>query len=520
MVKQGEVVSKKILAGVEKLKNCVVSTLGPRGKNVLININNQPIITNDGVTIAKHVTLEDKIENYGAEIAKQASIKTNDIAGDGTTTAILLTSEILSNGYKSVTSGNNPIFLRKGILKASRFVCNKLKEISCSINSSEDIKQIATISAKDEKIGKLIAEAYLKVGKYGAILAEDGKNVETELVVTKGMQFDRGYISPYMANTDRQTCEFDTCLVLVTDRKIQRFNELLPILEKVGKQNLPLLIIAEDFDNETISTLVLNKMRGVLRVCALKAPEFGQLKEQTLSDICALSNAKFISYKTCEDLSNVNLEDLGKIKSLKVSTSTTTMIGFESKELNNYIKDIEKQIENEKDISSKEKLKIRYSKLTSGVAQIKVGGASEVEQNEMKLKLEDALAATKAAIDEGVVCGGGIALIHIQPYLQSYISSLKGEEKKGAQLVYNALSAPVKQIVNNCGGEAQVVLNTILDNLDKENFGYNAENGTYCDMKKSGIIDPTKVTITALSNAASVAATLLTTDCVVSPFEN
>lgn len=517
MVKQGETVSKKILKGVETLKNAVASTLGPKGKNVLIKQSQTAFITNDGVTIAKNITLEDEIEELGAQIAKQASIKTNDLAGDGTTTAIVLASEIFKQGYKSVLAGNNPIFIRKGILKASKFVCDKLKEVSTLVNKKEDVEKIASISAKDKNIGNLIANAYAEVGKNGAILAEDGKNVETELVITKGMQFERGFISPYMANTDKQTCEFENCLILVTDKKIQRFNELIPTLEKVSKQNLPLVIIADDFDNETISTLVLNKMRGVLQVCAIKAPDFGENKEKILNDICALTNATLVSEKLGRDLSMVSFEELGKAKSIKTTHFDTIIIGSESEELNLYIKQLEKEIISEKDETKKEKLKLRYSRLTSGVAQIKVGGASEVEQKEIKLKLEDALSATKAALEEGIVCGGGIALVSLQPQLLKYISSLYGEEKIGAQIVYNSLSAPLKQIVNNCGGEPQVVYNTILDNLGKENFGYNAENGSYCDMKKSGIIDPTKVTRSALANAASVASTLLTTDCVVLP---
>ena len=514
MVKQGEIVSKKILKGVETLKNCVASTLGPKGKNILINDGTNSFITNDGVTIAKSVTLDDEIENMASSIARQASIKTNDVAGDGTTTAIVLTHAILKEGYKYILSGYNPIFLRKGINKASKFVCETFKKLSTPLLTKEDVFKVASISAKDENIGSLIASAYEEVGKNGVILAEDGKNLETELIITKGMQFEKGFVSPYMANTEKSTCEFENALIFVTDKKISRFNEILPLLEKASKKASPLVIIADDFDNDTISALVLNKIRGVLKVCAIKAPDFGENKINTLKDICALTNTKLFS-STCDDITTLSIEELGNAKTIKIDSNKTIIVGCESENLNSYINKLNKQIENEINENIKQNLKLRYSKLTSGVAQIKVGGASEVEQKEMKLRLEDALEATKAALDEGIVCGGGLALIQAERKLAEYIETLDGEEKLGGKIILSSLSAPCKQIVANCGQEPNIILKTIRDNLHKKNFGYNAQNNCYCDMKKCGIIDPTKVTRTALTNAASVAASLLTTDCVI-----
>ncbi len=517
MIKQNENARKELLKGIEILNSCVACTLGPRGRNVLLDRqNNSPLITNDGVTIAKQVKLDNPIQDMGFRLVKQASIKTNDIAGDGTTTAVVLTSAIACEGFKNIAAGANAIKLRKGILNATDIVCNKLKELSSPISSSNDIEQIATISAGDKEIGKLISEAYDIVGKNGVIIAEDGKSLKTELTVKKGMKFDRGYASPYLVTSDKQTCELENCALLVTDRKIGNINELLQILEQCLKNNKQLLIIADDYDNDTLSTLILNKLRGTLNVVAIKAPEFGEQREKTLQDICALTSAHLVSYKLSEELKDVQLSELGFAKKVSITSTTTTIIGCDDNiNLKKYIENLELALSDCEDSIARDKLRLRLSRLTSGVAQILVGAASEVEQAEKKLRIEDALSATKAAISEGVVCGGGIALIQTIDELKKHISALTGDEKTGANIVLKSLSAPLRQIAFNCGVDGGVVIENVLNNLDKSNFGYNGETNEYCDMKKCGIIDPTKVTRCALQNAASIAAMLLTTDCII-----
>ncbi len=519
--------SKKILSGLEaqqKLKNgiqkvadAVKITLGPKGKNVVLDRKFvTPLITNDGVTIAKEIELNDPFENIGANLIKEVSIKTNEVAGDGTTTACVLANAITQEGFKNITSGANPIILRKGIDKAIKTIVSKLKELSKPVSSNTEIEQIASISAGNEEIGKLIATAFDKVGKDGVITIEESKTSQTNLKVAQGIEFDKGFISPYMANNESQTTILENAYILVTDRKLSNLTELLPLFEKVIASTKPLLIIAEDIEGEVLSTLVVNNLRGTFNAVAVKTPAFGDKQKEFLEDICLLTSAKFISKDLPQDLKMLELEDLGTARIIKVTKDKTTIIDGHA----NQVKIAEKReflhsinIE-ELDNFDRIKLEDRLARLSDGVAVIEVGAPSEIEMHEKKLRIEDALSATKSAMQEGIVAGGGTALIKCKDSLNDLINSLTGDEQTGAKIIRNILSSPLKQIAENSGIDSGIIISKVEENTNI-NFGFNAETGTFTDMLKAGIIDPTKVTRTALENAGSVASSILTTDVIV-----
>ena len=520
--------SKKILTGINArnaleegvniVADVVKVTLGPKGRNVVLERQfSTPLITNDGVSIAKEIELDNPFVNMGAQLIKEASIKTNDVAGDGTTTATVLAQNIINEGLKNFTAGANPIVLRKGIFKAVDFVINFLKKTSKNIESSDEIEQVATISAGDEEIGKLISLAIEKVGRNGVITAQESNSLKTDLTVVEGMQIERGYLSPYMA-TDMEKMEatLENPLILITDKKLNSLSEIIPILEKVASTNRKFFIIADDIENEVLAALVLNKLKGVLTTVAIKAPSFGENRTECLKDIAALTGATFISSELDYVLEDITLEMLGSAKLIKVGKDSSTIIegnGF-TKDINERISKINKELNNDQGMYTNERLRERLAKLSGGVAVINVGAATEVEMMEKKLRIEDAISATRAAALEGIVPGGGIALAKIKKPLKSFIKTLNGDEKTGATIVLNALDAPLKQIVENAGLSGEVVAEKILSKKDYS-FGYNAYTNKYGNMFEFGIIDPTKVTKSALQNAASVAATLLTTECLV-----
>lgn len=515
----GDDARKALETGVNTLANAVKVTLGPKGRNVVLGKEyGIPLITNDGVTIAKEITLEDGFENMGAEIIREVSVKTNDVAGDGTTTACVLAQAIIKAGNKNFAAGANPIILRKGIQKATKFCINQLQRASKPVNSTQEIQQVATISAGDEEIGALIASAIEKVGKDGVITVEESQTTETNLQIVEGMQFERGYLSPYMcSDSDKMLAELSSPYILITDKKITTISEIVPLLEQVMKTGEKLLIIADEIENEPLATLVLNKLRGVFNAVAVKAPAFGEKRKEILEDIAALTGGTVISDEIGLELKNVTIENLGRAKFVRVEKDRTTIIdGLGAKEqVVNRIKVIKAQLETTTSDYDKENLTHRLAALTGGVAVINVGSATEVEMKEKKLRIEDALAATKAATLEGIVAGGGTALVKIIPALKTFINSeLTGDEKTGAEIILNALEAPIRQIAINCGVDSGVVVQEVLSNSNK-NYGFDALNLTYVDMFEAGIIDPTKVTRSALENAASVAATLLTTECAV-----
>lgn len=520
--------SKKVLHGVDArsaleegvniVANAVKVTLGPKGRNVVLEKQfATPLITNDGVSIAKEIEIENPFVNMGAQLIKEASIKTNDVAGDGTTTATVLAQQIVKEGLKNFTAGANPIILRKGIFKAVDFVVDKLKALSKNIESSEEIEQVASISAGDEEIGKLIATAINKVGRNGVITAQESNSIKTELNCVEGMQFERGYLSPYMS-TDMEKMEavLEEPLILVTDKKISNLSEILPLLEKVASANRKLFIIADDVEGDALAALVLNKLRGNLTSVAVRAPSFGENRTECLKDIAILTNSTFVCGELGYNLEQVDLDMLGSAKRIKVTKESTTIIeGFGSQEkIDERINQIKKEIENESGIYSVERLQERLAKLSGGVAVINVGAATEVEMMEKKLRIEDALAATKAATLEGIVPGGGVALAKLKKPLKKFIKTLNGDEQTGATIIYNALDAPLKQIVENSGLCGGVVSEKIISKTNFA-FGFDAYNNKYGNMFEFGIIDPTKVTRFALQNAASVASTLLTTECLV-----
>lgn len=518
--------SKQILSGLEarqKLKNGVAKvadavkiTLGPKGKNVVLDRKyTTPLITNDGVTIAREIELNDPFENIGAKLIKQVSVKTNELAGDGTTTACVLANAIVQEGFKNIASGANPIILRKGIDKAIKQVTKKLKEISKPVSSNTEIEQIASISAGSEEIGRLIANAFEKVGRDGVISIEESKTAQTNLKVTQGIEFDKGYISPYMASPDTQIAILENAYILVTDKKLTNLNELLPLLEKIIQTNRPLLIIAEDIDGEVLSTLVLNKIRGSFNAVAVKAPAFGDKQKEFLEDICLLTSAKFISKDLPQDLKVLELDDLGEAKKIKVSKEKTTIIDgvANAEKIEKKRKFLHSINVDELDNFDRIKLEDRLARLSDGVAVIEVGAPSEIEMQEKKLRIEDALSATKSATQEGIVAGGGSALIQCKSYLNELIETLEDDEKTGAKIIQNILDTPLRQIAENCGLDSGVIVEKVAKN--KDNFGFDASNGTFVNMLDAGIIDPTKVTRSALENAASVAASILTTDVIV-----
>lgn len=517
-IKYGEEARKSLEAGVNQLADTVKITLGPKGRNVVLERKyGSPLITNDGVTIAKEIELKDAFENMGAQIIKEVSTKTNDVAGDGTTTAVVLAQSIIREGSKNVAAGANPIILKKGIDKAVETAVNKLKNISKPITGKESIAQVASISAGDETIGTLISEAMEKVGNDGVITVEESKTMLTELNVVEGMQFDRGYASPYMAtDLDKMVADLDNPYILITDKKISSIQELLPLLEQVVKTGSKLLIIAEDVEGEALTTLILNKLRGSFVCVAVKAPGFGDRRKAMLEDIAILTGGKVITEELGLDLKEAKLDMLGRAKQVKVDKDNTIIVegaGSQS-EIKQRITQIKNQMAETTSDYDKEKYQERLAKLAGGVAVINVGAATEIEMKEKKLRIEDALNATRAAVEEGIVPGGGIALLSARQDIEKLAETLVGDEKTGAMIVARAIKTPIEQIAENAGVDGSVIVYNI-EKENKPNYGYDALGNKYGDMVKFGIIDPTKVARSALQNAASVASTLLTTESLV-----
>lgn len=516
--KYGDDARKALEAGVDSLANTVKITLGPKGRNVVLDRPyGAPLITNDGVTIAKDIVLSDPFENMGAQIIREVATKTNDVAGDGTTTASVLAQAIVKEGLKNVAAGANPMVLKRGIMKATEVAVEELKKISKDVEDKTAIAQVASISASDEKIGQLISDAMEKVGKDGVITIEEGKAMTTELNVVEGMQFDRGYVSPYLVtNTDKMYAELDNPVILITDKKISNIQEILPLLEQVLKNGLKLLIISDDIEGEALTTIIVNKLKGVFNVVAVKAPGFGDRRKAYLEDIAILTGGTYISSDLGYELKDVTLDMLGRAKSVRVDKDNTTIVGGYGSQENiaARVASIRAQIAESTSEYDKEKLQERVAKLAGGVAVIGVGAATEVEMKEKKLRIEDALNATRAAVEEGIVAGGGTALLSIIPAVKKACAKLEGDEATGAKIVLRALEAPVRQIAANAGIDGGIVANTIMS-AKKANYGYDAQKEVYCDMVKAGILDPTKVTRSALQNAASVASTLLTTESLV-----
>lgn len=513
---------KKLEIGVKKLSSAVKITLGPKGRNVVLDRKfATPLITNDGVTIAKEITLQDPYENMGANLIKEVSIKTNEVAGDGTTTACLLAESIVSEGVKNYTAGANPIILKKGIQKAIKKAVEHLQQISKPVSTSKEIFQIASISAGDEEIGELIAEGFEKVGKDGVITVEESKTLKTELKIVEGMQFERGYLSPYMVNnTEKMECNLTDCYILITDKKIKTLNDILGVLEPVSQSGKSLLIIAEDIENEVLSTLVLNKLRGALNVVAVKSPGYADKRKALCEDIAVLTGGTFICDELGYELKDTDISKLGYATSIKVTKDSTTISGGKGtrEQIEDRISEIRGQIATCDNEFDKNRLSTRLAKLVGGIAVICVGSATEIEMQEKKLRIEDAIEATKSAVEEGIVCGGGIALLNCVESVENLIKELTGDEKTGAQIVLKSLYAPIKMITSNAGIDGGVVIDRILK--EKSNtFGYNALTNEYVDMIESGIIDPTKVTRSAIENAGSVASTLLTTEVIVTDVE-
>ena len=508
---------QKLMQGIEKVANAVKITLGPKGRNAVLDRKfATPLITNDGVTIAKEIELNDPFERIGANLIKEVSIKTNDIAGDGTTTACVLASAIVKEGFKNIASGANPIILRRGIDKAIKETSLFLKSISKPVSSNTEIKQIASISAGNNEIGALIAEAFEKVGRDGVITIEESKTSQTNLKVAQGIEFDKGFISPYMANPESQMVLLENAYILVSDRKLSNLADLLPLFEKIMQNPKPLLIIAEEVEGEVLSTLVVNNLRGSFSSVAVKCPAFGDKQKEFLEDICLLTSAKFISKDLPIDLKSLELDDLGFAHKIKITKDKTTIIDGKSdydkiEEKRNFLHSINID---ELDNFDRIKLEDRLARLSDGVAVIEVGAPSEIEMRENKMRMEDALSATKSASQEGIVAGGGTALIACKDNLNKLIESLDGDEKTGAKIIQNILDAPLRQIATNCGLDSGVIASKVYENA-KDNIGFDASNNTFVNMLSAGIIDPTKVTRTALENAGSVASSILTTDVIV-----
>jgi len=516
---QGEEARKALARGVDTLANTVKITLGPKGRNVVIGKGfSTPLITNDGVTIAKEVELQDPYENAGAEIIKEVSIKTNDVAGDGTTTAAVLAQKIIQEGMANCANGANPVILKKGIFKGVDVVTQELKKISKPVQSSKEIAQVASISAGDEVVGELIAKAMEKVGNDGVITTSESQTMETELSIVEGMQFDRGYLSSYMCNNaEKMIAELENPYILITDKKISNIQEILPLLEQIVKTNGKLLLIADDVEGEALTTLVLNKLRGTFECVAVRAPSYGENRKAILEDIAILTGGRVVATEKGEELKEAGLDCLGRAKTVKVEKDTTTIVegNGDKSEILNRVKFLKNLLPTASNDYEKDKISDRLAKLSGGVAVIKVGAPTEVEMKEKKLRIEDALAATKAASEEGIVPGGGVALLKTTPALEKMISSLVGDEKIGASIVLKAIEEPVRQIAINAGVDGNEVVSKIYAKLDETAYGYDAYSNKYCDMVKAGIIDPTKVTRSALQNAASVSATLLTTEALV-----
>ncbi|MBR7150858.1 MAG: chaperonin GroEL [Clostridia bacterium] len=507
-----------LVRGVDKLANTVKITLGPKGRNVVLDKKyGSPLITNDGVTIAKEIELEDEAENMGAQLVKEVATKTNDAAGDGTTTATLLAQAFVREGMKNVTAGANPMVVRKGMKKAVDAAVEALVANSKKVNGSADIARVGTISAGDEVIGELIADAMEKVTADGVITIEESKSADTYSEVVEGMQFDRGYLSPYMAtDMDKMETVYDDALILITDKKISNIQEILPLLEQIVQAGRKLLIIAEDVEGEALTTLVLNKLRGVFNCVAVKAPGFGDRRKEMLQDIAILTGGQVVSSEVGLELKDASLEMLGRARQIKVNKEHTIIVGGAgyAEDIKARVAQIRNAIEETSSDFDREKLQERLAKLAGGVAVIKVGAATEAEMKEKKLRIEDALNATKAAVEEGIVAGGGTAYLNVIPEVAKLIDTVDGDEKTGVKIVLKALEEPVRQIATNAGFDGGVVVDKILSS-GKVGYGFDAYNEVYCDMMACGIVDPTKVTRSALQNAASIASVILTTEAVV-----
>ncbi len=515
----GEHARQALMRGIDKVANTVKTTLGPRGRFVILDKFSSPVVSNDGVTIAKEIELKDKFENIGAKLIKEVASQTQDKAGDGTTTAILLAQIMINEGLKSIAAGSNPIAIKKGIEISTEKVIDYLKKKSTPVNEKEKIAQVATISANnDEKIGSLIAEAMKKVGNRGVITVEEAKSIETYLELVEGMQFDKGYLSPYMVtDTEKMEVNFEDPFIFITDKTISAIKDLIPVLELVSQEGRPLLIIAEDVEGEALTTLVINLLRGALKVCAVKIPGFGDEKYDLLQDIAILTGGRVFSKDTGEKLENISIKDLGTAKKVKITKEETLIIEGSGKknEIDKRIKQIEAQINAEDSDYKKDDLRKRLGKLSSGVAVINVGAATETELKEKKTRIDDALNATKAAVEEGVVVGGGIALLHAIKELDSL--NLEGEQLIGLKIVKKTLEYPVKQIAENAGREGAEIIAQLKEK--PENFGYNAKTDKFEDLVKAGVIDPTKVVRNTLQTAASIAGMILTTESLVADFE-
>lgn len=514
----GEDARKALMRGIDQLSDTVKITLGPKGRNVVLDKKfGAPLITNDGVTIAKEIELDDPYENMGAQLVKEVATKTNDVAGDGTTTATLLAQALIREGMKNVTAGANPMVVRKGMQTAVDTAVAAVKKNSKKVDGSADIARVATVSSSNEQVGKLIAEAMEKVTNDGVITVEESKTAETYSEVVEGMMFDRGYVSPYLVtDTDKMVADLDDPYLIITDKKVSSFQEILPLLEKVVNTGKKFLIIADDVEGDALTNLLLNKLRGTLNCCAVKAPGFGDRRKEMLQDIATLTGGKVISSDLGVDFKDVDLSMLGRARQVKVDKENTIIVGGngDSAEIKARVDQIRAQIEKTTSDFDREKLQERLAKLAGGVAVIKVGAATEIEMKEKKLRIEDALAATKAAVEEGIVAGGGVALINAIPEVEKLLKKTQGDEKTGVSIVLKALEEPIRQIATNAGVEGSV----IVENIRRENkigYGYNALTGEYGDMLTFGVVDPTKVTRSALQNAASVAMTVLTTESLV-----
>ena len=514
----GEEARKALLGGINKLADTVKITLGPKGRNVVLDKKfGAPLITNDGVTIAKEVELEDPFENMGAQLVKEVATKTNDVAGDGTTTATLLAQALIREGMKNVTAGANPMVLRKGIQKATETAVEAIEKNAKKVSGTKDIARVAAVSSASEQIGNLIADAMEKVTSDGVITVEESKTAETYSEVVEGMMFDRGYITPYMVtDTDKMVAVIDDAYILITDKKISNIQEILPLLEQIVQSGKKLVIIAEDIEGEALTTLILNKLRGTFTCVGVKAPGFGDRRKEMLTDIATLTGGQVLSSELGRELKDTTVDQLGRARQVKIDKENTIIVdgAGDSEAIKSRVSQIRSQIETTTSDFDREKLQERLAKLAGGVAVIKVGAATEVEMKEQKMRIEDALAATKAAVEEGIVAGGGTALIDAIPAVKAYVDSVDGDEKTGAAIVLKALEEPVRQIAANAGLEGSI----IIEHLKAKNtvgYGYNALTDTYGDMIDEGIVDPTKVTRSALQNASSVASTVLTTESLV-----
>ncbi len=516
-LKMGTDARVALAEGVNKLANTVKITLGPKGRNVVLDKSyGAPTITNDGVTIAKEIELEDSFENMGAQIIREAASKTNDVAGDGTTTATVLAQAMVNEGMKNLAAGANPIVLRKGMKKATDAAVDSIKKMSTTVKGKEDIEKVATISSGDAGVGKMIADAMEKVSKDGVITIEESKTMQTELDLVEGMQFDRGYISAYMCNdTEKMVANLEDPYILITDKKISNIQDILPVLEQIVKMGAKLLIIAEDVEGEALTTLIVNKLRGTFDVVAVKAPGYGDRRKAMLEDIAILTGGQVISSDLGLELKDATIEQLGRAKSVKVEKENTTIVDGEGDKaaLHDRVEQIKKQIADTKSEFDREKLQERLAKLSGGVGVIRVGAATETEMKEAKYRMEDALNATKAAVEEGVIFGGGSAYIHAQKAVEAILGDLSGDEKTGAGIILKALEAPLYNIAANAGLDGSVIVNKVKESA--EGIGFDAYTEEYVDMMEDGVLDPVKVTRSALQNACSVASTFLTTEAAV-----